>query len=141
MKPKKKPPQFAKRKKAFDEVMAAYRDAKDVTGGMGAVAITDAGGGTPNPAKPSLTDFRCDVERVIYKCVKAGGLMARFAAVYIMFDSENPIDTERLADQVIGSGRHNLEQGLGAEFLKRGIYPLNGKRGYFHSIRQPRGIV
>ena len=37
MKPKKKPPQFAKRKKAFDEVMAAYRDAKDVTGGVGAV--------------------------------------------------------------------------------------------------------
>jgi hypothetical protein len=141
MKPKKKRPAYAARKKAFDDVMSAYRDAKDVTGGVGSTAISDCSGGTPNPAKPSLADFRCDVERVIHKCVSAGGLMARFTSTYIMFDSDNPIDIERFADKVIGSGRHNLEQGIGAEFIKRGIYPLHGKRGYFHAIRMPRGIV
>ena len=138
---KKQKPQFAKRKKAFDTVMQAYRDAKDVTGGMGAVTISDSGGGSPNPAKPNLADLRCDVERVIEKCVTSEAMRVRFRAAYLEFDSEKPLDMEVFAHHVIGSGRHNLEQGLGAEFIKRGIYPLNGKRGYFHCIRQPRGSV
>lgn len=140
MKAKKKPPQFAARKKAFDAVLEAYRNAKD-TGSIGAVAIGEGGKGVSNPVRPSLTDFRCDVDRVLFKCIKDGGLMARFACAYIMYDSDDPIEMEVYAEKVVGSGRHGLEQGIGNEFIKRGIYPLHGKRGYFHTIRQPRGIV
>jgi hypothetical protein len=140
---KSKKPQFAARKKAFDAVLEAYRSAKDVTGGIGAAAIGEGGKGVSNPVKPSLTDFRCDVDRVINKCVPESDkvMRLRFRLAYIEFDSENPIDMEVMAEKVIGSGRHNLEQGMGAEFIKRGLYPLHGKRGYFHTIRQPRGSV
>ena len=134
-------PAFAARKMAFDSVMSCYRQAQDVTGGMGALSISDGGKGSSNPARPSLTDFRVDVERVINKCVTAQDMVVRFRASYINFDSENPIDNERYADKVIGGGRHGLEQGIGALFIKQGLYPLHGKGGYFHSIRQPRGSV
>jgi len=139
MKSRKQKPQFAARKKAFDAVMSAYRQAKDT--GLGAATVDGGGKGVSNPVRPSLTDFRCDVERVFNKCVTAQDMVVRFRAVYINFDSENPIDNERYADKVIGSMRHGLEQGIGALFIKNGLYPLHGGGGYFHTIRQPRGIV
>lgn len=140
MKSQKKKPQFAARKKAFDEVMDAYRDAKDSNGGIGAVVVSDGGRGVSNPVRPSLTDFRCDVDRVISKCIPYGhkALGLRFWLAYVMFDSESIIENEVYAEKVMGSLRHNLEQGIGAEFIKRGIYPLHGKRGYFHVVRQSR---
>lgn len=140
-KSRKQKPQFANRKRAFDGVLAMYRQAQDVTGGMGAVNISEGGRGVSNPVRPSLTDFRCDVEKVINKCVKAQDAVVRFRAAYINYDSEDPIDIERYADKVIGEGRHGLEQGIGALFIKHGIYPLHGKGGYFTTIRQPRGSV
>jgi hypothetical protein len=135
----KKPPQFAARKKAFDRVLEAYRDAKD-TGGIGA-AVLSGGKGVSNPVKPSLTDFRCDVMKVVNKCLLNAVDRLRFRLAYIDFDSESPIDCEVFAERVMGSMRHGLEQGCGAEFIKRGIYPMHGKKGYFHTIRQPRGSV
>ena len=139
MKPKKKPPQFGARKKAFDDVLDAYRKAKDT--GIGAVVIGDGGKSVRIPTRPSLTDFRCDVDKVIRKCVTNRVDFIRFRLAYVEFDSDNLIDMEIYADKVVGTGRHNLEQGLGAEFIKRGIYPMHGKRGYFHVVRQPRGDV
>jgi hypothetical protein len=141
MKSRKLKPQFAKRKRAFDTVMAMYRQAQDITGGMGAVNMSNEGKGTSYLVQPSLTDFRCDVERVINKCVTAQDAVVRFRASYINYDSEEQMDIERYADKVIGSGRHGLEQGIGALFIKQGIYPLYEKGGYFNTIRQPRGSV
>jgi hypothetical protein len=139
MKSRKLKPQFAARKKAFDAVMASYRQAKDT--GLGTASIDGGGKGVSNPVRPSLTDFRCDVEKVINKCVTAQDMVVRFRASYINFDSESCIENERYADKVIGSIRHGLEQGIGNEFLRRGLYPLHGRGGYFTSIRHPRGSV
>jgi len=139
MKSRKQKPQFAARKRAFDDVMAMYRQAQD--NGLGTANISGEGKGSSNPVRPSLTDFRCDVERVINHCVTAQEAVVRFRAAYINYDSENQIDIERYADKVIGTGRHGLEQGVGTLFIRNGIYPLHGKGGYFHCIRQPRGNV
>jgi len=139
MKSRKLKPQFAARKKAFDAVMACYRQAQDT--GLGTASITGGGKGVSNPVRPSLTDFRCDVEKIINRVVTAQDLVVRFRACYINFDSENPIDNERYADKVIGSGRHAIEQGIGNLFIRNGIFPLYSKGGYFTTIRQPRGIV
>ena len=139
MKSRKLKPQFAARKKAFDAVMTAYRQAKDT--GLGTAPIDGGGKGVSNPVRPSLTDFRCDVEKIFNRVVTAQDMVVRFRACYINFDSENPIDNERYADKVIGSMRHSIEQGCGALFIRKGVYPLYGKGGYFTTIRQPRGIV
>jgi hypothetical protein len=68
-------------------------------------------------------------------------MVVRFRASYINYDSESSIDNERYADKVIGSMRHGLEQGIGALFIKNGLFPLHGDGGYFTTIRQPRGSV
>jgi hypothetical protein len=139
MKSKKKVP-YAKRKKAFDTVLEAYRSAKDLTGGLGAITISDTGKPAKNFVKPTLSDFRCDVVKVFTKILTQDNVLAFYKA-YIEFDSTDTIEMEMHADKLIGSGRHNLEQGMGAEFIKRGIYPTTGKGGYFKTIRQPRGKV
>jgi hypothetical protein len=141
MKSRKQKPQFAARKRAFDDVMAMYRQAQDVTGGMGALSISDGGKGATNPVRPTMTDFRCDCESIINHCVKNQDAVVRFRAVYINYDSEEQMDIERYADKVIGAGRHGLEQGIGALMITRGLYPLHGKGGYFTTIRQPRGKI
>jgi hypothetical protein len=139
MKSRKQKPQFAARKKAFDEVMAAYRQSTDK--GLGAATISGEGKGSSNPVRPSLTDFRCDCEKIFNKVVTTQDMVVRFRASYINYDSESSIDNERYADKVIGSMRHGLEQGIGALFIKNGLFPLHGKGGYFTTIRQPRGNV
>lgn len=137
MKSRKSKPQFRERKLAFDSVLAVYRQAKD-TGGMGAVIIGDGGKGTPNPVRPSLTDFRCDCQKIFSRCLTTEDACYRFSAAYIEYDSDDPIEMEIHADKVMGKGRHGLEQGMGALMIRNGVYPLYGSRGYFHTLRQPR---
>lgn len=137
MKPKKKSPPYARRKRAFDEVLAAYRDSQIAP--LSAIQYGEKGTATRYAAKPTLTDFKCDVERVIKKCIKEPRVFGLFVLAYVCYDSDDVIEREVYADKVIGEGRHNLEQGLGAEFIKRKIYPTRGKGGYFTAIRkQPR---
>jgi|SRR5208282_1084899 len=140
---KSKKPQFAKRKRAFDSVMECYRSAKDTNGGIGAMVIGAGGKGVMNPVRPTLTDLRCDVDTVVNKCIPREQVETRlrFRAAYILFDSVSSIDCEVFAEKIMGSMRHNLEQGMGAQFIARGIYPLYGKKGYFTTIRKPRGNV
>lgn len=137
-KQKKKSPPYAKRKLAFDDVMQAYRDSQVAP--LSAIQYGDAAGGTRYAAKPTLTDFKCDVERVITKCVNGKSMIEKlnFLKAYVWFDSEDAIEREMHADKVIGEGRHSLEQGMGALFIKRHLYPTKGKGGYFHVIRKER---
>lgn len=135
MKKNQKRPQFAKRKLAFDETLAAYRNAKDYTGGLGAITISDSGKPAKNLAKPSLTDFRCDVEQVFNKILKNPKLKVDFYTAYVAYDSEDAIDMEVHAQGIMGDMRHGLEQGVGAELIKRGIHP---QRVYFKTIRRPK---
>jgi hypothetical protein len=137
----RKPPQFAKRKLSFDSVLAAYRQAKDVNGGMGAVSIGGGGKGTANPVRPSLTDFRCDVVKVLNKVLKTEEARKQFAIAYLEYDSDDPIEMEVHAEKIMGQGRHGLEQGIGNLFLAKGLFPLHGHGGYFTCVRQPRGSV
>ena len=112
-KPKKLPakgknkPQFAKRKRAFDMVLSCYRSAGD-TGGIGAMIIGAGGKGVMNPVRPTLTDFRADVSKVINKCCPNRIAKLRFRLAYIEYDSADPIEMGRYADKVIGGGKNNL---------------------------------
>ena len=135
-KSKKKPPQYAARKKAFDNVLRAFRDARHVQVGVSAVNIGGGGKGTANPCRPSLIDFRADVELVFRKIFKIETAWRAFEAAYLDFDSEDSIEMEVHAQKILGDARHNLEQGLGNEFLNRGIHPTHGKGGYFRTIRK-----
>ena len=58
---KKKSPQFAKRKKAFDSVLDSYRAARGVPVGVSAVNIGSGGKGTTNHVRPTLVDSLADV--------------------------------------------------------------------------------
>src|SRR5216683_1170566 len=111
---KKKSVPYAKRKLAFDDVMQAYRDSQIAP--LSAIQYDEGSTGTRYAAKPTLTDFKCDVERVIKKCVKNRQI---FFIAYVFFDSEDLIEREVYADKMIGEGRHLLEQGMGALFIKR----------------------
>lgn len=95
----------------------------------------DSSGGAPNPAKPTPLEFRCDVDRVIKKCLPGGAARTAFSMVYIMPRSDEQLDIEIAADRILGVRRHNLEEGMGAEFIRRKLYPTNR---YFKSIRKPR---
>jgi hypothetical protein len=135
---KKKLPQFAKRKKAFDCVLQAYRDAKNVQVGVSAVNIGCGGKGTSNPCQPNIVDFRADVELVFHKVFKSESAWRAFEEAYINFDSEDYIEREVHAQSILGETMHSLAQGLGAEFIKRGIFPLHGKGSYFRTIRRTK---
>src|ERR1019366_6519235 len=138
MKKSKKRPQHAKRKKAFDAVMEAYRAARGVQVGVSAVTIGAGGKGTPNPTKPTPVDFRCDVEKVFHKILKTALDQQNFYESYLDFDSEDYIERGMHAQKIYGVKMHNLEEGVGAEFLKRGIYPMRGKDSYFLTIRKTK---
>jgi len=140
MRPKhKKRPPYDKRKKAFDLVMEAYRGAKNVKVGVSAVNIGGGGKGTANPVKPTLVDFRCDVERVFRKIFKDRlTSWLDFQSAYLDFDSEDYIERGMHAQKIYGEAMQNLEQGMGAEFIKRGIYPMHGKDSYFKTIRRTK---
>lgn len=136
MSPKKqKKLDHAKRKNAFDTTMDGYRASRGVA--LGAMQYNDSGGGTKYAAKPSPTDFRCDVDRVIKKMIQAS-FMPLFVEAYVDYDSDDPIEFEMHADKVLGEGRHNLEQDMGGEFIRRRLFPARGKGGYFTAIRKWR---
>jgi hypothetical protein len=124
-----------KAQKSFDTTMDGYRASRGVA--LGAMQYSDSGGGTKYAAKPSPTDFRCDVDRVIKKMIEAS-FMHLFVAAYVEYDSDDPIEFEMHADKIIGEGRHNLEQEMGGEFIRRRLFPARGKGGYFTAIRKWR---
>lgn len=136
MQQKAKKKDFAKNKRAFDAVIGHYRSLGAI-GSIGALNMEKSGGGTPNPAKPSILDFRCDVEKVIKKIVPQRHY-ARFLKAYIFVECTTDIEQEKWADKVLGGMRHSFEQRMGEVFNQRKIFPVQG-RGYFHSIRRARG--
>jgi|GEM_PF-1690278 hypothetical protein len=138
-KSQKKRPQYRARKNAFDKVIQAYRDAKEVKVGFSAVNMVNDAKGAVNPShqiRPTLVDFRADVELVFRKIFKAASAWKTFQEAYLLFDSEDPIEMGVLAQKLLGrDAMNNLEQGVGAEFIKRGIFPMHGKNSYFRTRR------
>lgn len=131
----KKPKEFAKNKQAFDRVMAHVRNLEgSMVGSIGAVQLGGSGGGSKDLVKPTPVDFRCDVSKAIKaKCPKDISLVA-FEEAYLEYDSEDAIEREMHAQKVLGNRRHSVEQRVGEEFIRRGIFPVQGK-GYFFHIR------
>ena len=138
MKKSKKKVPHGKRKKAFDSVLEAYRQAKNVQVGVSAVHIGGGGKGTANPMKPTLVDFRCDTERVFAKILKTSAERRAFREAYLDFDSEDYIERGMHAQKIYGEGMQNLEQGMGALFIARHIYPMHGPGSYFRTIRRTK---
>ena len=136
---KKRVPRFRENKKAFDTVMQCYRDSGN-TSKVGAMQYNDGGSAVRNPATPTPLDFRCDVDRVIRKCIKDAYDYALFFITYVCYDTDDTIEFEMNADKQFGPRRHNLEQGIGALFITRRIYPCSGKKGYFSTIRRKRHV-
>lgn len=131
----KKPKEFAKQKKAFDSVLNYFRSLSGL-GSISAVNLESAGGrGTPNLARPSPIDFRVDCHKVFKKIVPSRA-MARFLRVYTVEECRTELIQEMIADKVLGPSRHSYEQRIGAEFIKRHIFPVQGRGGYFTTIKQ-----
>jgi hypothetical protein len=138
---KKKVKDYAKPKAAFDEVMAAYRAFSEVTIGTGMPlvieeknmvnkrALSNPSPTSPNPAKPSSIEFRCEVDLAVKSKLK-GATLARFRAAYVLYDSDDSIEREMYAHKILGNRRHSIEQRIGAEFMRRKL-----DKGYFHVVR------
>ena len=96
----------------------------------------DSSGGSPNPAKPTPLDFICDVDMAIKKCTKTSQELHDFYRAWVDYDSSDPIEINMHAESIFGQLTClRFEQGLGALFVKRNIYPVSGERGYFHTVR------
>ena len=119
---------FKLRKRAFDVVMQAYLDS--IGSELSATQYTDRGAPSEPGPKTTPVDFRVDVDRVIKKCVRNLGA---FRAVYITCDTDDEIEIGKRAQRIIGGGMHNLEQGMGALFIARDLYPPSK---YFNAVRQ-----
>jgi hypothetical protein len=140
---KKKPVEYRKNKAAFDAVMSKLREfGRPTLGGLGAVNLERTGGSpsSQNPARPTPVDFRADIFRVVALRIPKDINLVAFHIAYTLWDSEDQLEQELHAQKTLGNRRHSVEQRLGAEFIRRGIFPVMGK-GYFYSIRKerPRG--
>jgi hypothetical protein len=137
-KAKKRGPDYANNKKAFDVVLRRIRNmGNPQIGAMGAINPERSGGSgsAKNPAKPSMVDFRCDVWMAIKSSIPKDIDLVEFHLAYTLYDSEDYIDREKHAQKVLHDRRHSVEQRLGAEFIKRGLHRAN----YFTAPRVTRG--
>jgi hypothetical protein len=133
-KKKKQPREYRKNKKAFDSVLSYFR--KFMVSTIGASKPMGGGGKTsPNPTKPSVIDYRADVMKAVSAKLPKDVPLSKFLAAYVLYDSEDSIERELHAQKVIGDRRHSVEQRLGEEFIRRGIFPVQGK-GYFYTLRR-----
>jgi len=126
-------------KRAFDAVMTYLRRMdRPLLSPSRAVNPERVGsGGSVNPAKPNLVEFRADVFLAIGAACPSDIDMVKFHLAYTLYDSEDDIDREKHAHKLLGDRRHSVEQRVGAEFIKRKIYPVQGK-GYFYAVRVSR---
>jgi hypothetical protein len=141
---KKKSPNFAKNKKAFDTVVAHLRTLLGTTiGHVGAVNVSGGGHAAPqDPAKPTPVEFRADVTRIVRKTLPKNVRFAEFLTAYVLYDSEYEIERGKHAEKVLGARMHSVEQRLGSTFIEFGVYPVQAKGYFYHERKErPRGAV
>ncbi len=120
---KKKVPNFGLQKRAFDQVMSAYRRTRAHVSGLGCVNLAPSkGSSVPDPAKPVPAEFRADVERTVEETV-AVKYHQWFWAAYSWFDSDDAIERGVFAHLMLKGKEHSYEQRLGARFIELGFYP------------------
>jgi hypothetical protein len=96
-------------------------------------------GGSRNPAKPTPVEFWADVFIALRSSCPRDVRLVNFFLAYVLgeADTEDAIERELHAQRTLGDRRHSVEQRVGAEFIKRGIWPVQGK-GYFYAPRNVR---
>lgn len=87
---------------------------------------TLAAKGTPvkNPTAPSFTDFKIDVDKVIWSVVKNHQHRVEFVLRYVLGEERLTREQQHLFAR--------FEQQIGRLFIKRGLFPV---RSYMTSIR------
>ena len=94
---------------------------------LGAVnpeASRSKGSNYRNPLKPMALEFYCDAVLAIRAVLPKAVSWAKFELTYLWFDSESETERNTHAYKALGGKCHSVEQRVGAEFLRRGIYPL-----------------
>lgn len=118
---------YAQNKKAFDDVLIYFRRMdRPLLAAAGAVNPEKAakdGSGVPRLRNLPL-DFWCDVTRVFTDTLPRGVSLTNFFLAYFVYDSEDEIERNKHAIRVLGGRAHSVEQRLGAEFVRRGIWPV-----------------
>lgn len=139
----KKTTAYSKNKKAFDTVMLHLRrmDAPQL-GALGAMDFRQVGGSatSKNPIAPNAVEFRCDVLLAIKASIPKGVSLKNFALAYLLYDSDDETERNVYAQKVLGGRVHSVEQRIGAEFVRREIWP---ETAYMHPPRlcRPRTSV
>jgi hypothetical protein len=105
-------------------------------GHVGAINPEAQSGGktSVNPAKPSTLEFKCDVYLAIQAACPKNVSLVDFCIAYLLFDSDDEIERNVYALKILGPRCHSVEQRVGAEFVRRKIFPVQGK-GYFYAPR------
>lgn len=105
---------------AFNEVLEEYEklksDSKLISQKMEHVS-----GGSSNPARPSASDFVCDVEKTITDIVKDDAMIRKVVNTFLWGKEE--LDKEQ---------QNYYEQQIGWAFRKRNIWPT---ANYFRTVR------
>jgi hypothetical protein len=125
---KKEKQNYGKNSKAFREVMAQYRQSLN-SGLVQSVDVSASGSAAPDHARPSISDFRCDVDIAVRKSLK-GVTVEQFRKCYIDFDSEDEIECNQHAIRILGGKHWSIVQRVGNSFVKAGLFG-----GYFLTVR------
>lgn len=122
----KKTTAYAMNKKAFDDVLICFRRTSPLLGPPGAMNLKKAGGSpTPkNPIAPLPVEFRSDVLLAVQASIPKGVSLRNFILSYLLFDSDDEIERGVFAQKILGGRALSVEQRVGAEFVRRAIYPL-----------------
>jgi hypothetical protein len=124
----KKKREWAKYKKAFDEIIGDPFAPEPIDGVYNTLhsssSISSIEGsfgeaeGTIDTSKPTVLDFFCDVDNALSACIHDSLTMDKFVWTYVFGVTDNPTHT-------LPKGlRNQLEQQIGKLLLMRGISPV-----------------
>ncbi len=123
----KKPlPAYRKNKLAFDTIiLRVKRMGTPLLGAVGAMDFRKVGGSVAarNPAAPLSVEFRADVLLAIKAAMPKGIRLSNFILAYLLYDSDDELERNVFAQKVLGGRMHSVEQRVGAEFVRRAIFP------------------
>jgi hypothetical protein len=107
--------------RAFNETIEAYEQRK-FRSILSAQDAANDNHGTSNPARPSASDYICDVEATVTAVIRDDNMIRKFVAAFIMGQ-----------DTLSKSRKNYYEQRLGLTFIRKGIWPIGA---YFDTVRK-----
>jgi hypothetical protein len=107
--------------KAFNEVLEEYEKLKSDSKLIAQNMATEHNGGSPNPARPSASDFVCDVEKTMTTVVNDDAMLRKCVNTFLWGKNE-----------LTKSQQYYYEQRIGMAFVRRDIWPT---AKYFLTIR------